>query len=84
MQLVCPYLPACLCDPRGSVGDCDSLFGTCTCRPGVTGQLCDECMDGYWGISQGCVPCDCCTDGTLGGVDKCNKVHRVLNSKVLM
>ena len=67
-------LPECPCDPRGSVGDCDSLFGTCTCQTGVTGQLCNECIDGYWGIAQGCIPCDCCTNGTLGGVDICDKV----------
>lgn len=69
-----PLLAGCGCHPGGTEGDCDSLFGTCICRPGAMGVLCNECIDGYWGISQGCVPCDCCTNGTVDGSDVCDKV----------
>ena len=66
---------ACPCDPRGTMGDCDPLFGECFCEPNVMGALCDQCDDGYWGLSQGlgCIPCDCCTNGSV--TTTCNKVH---------
>lgn len=78
------YHAACLCDPGGTVGDCDSLFGTCVCQPGATGQLCNECIDGYWGVSQGCIPCDCCTEGTVGSSNVCDKVYCFISTYMLV
>ena len=69
-------LPACQCNPNGTVGDCDPVTGTCTCRPLVTGSRCEQCEDEFWGLSQGlgCIPCDCCNNGSISNV--CNKVRR--------
>lgn len=78
------YHAACPCDPGGTVGDCDSLFGTCVCQPGATGQLCNECIDGYWGVSQGCIPCDCCTEGTVGSSNVCDKVYCFISTYMLV
>ncbi|XP_015787110.1 laminin subunit gamma-1-like [Tetranychus urticae] len=40
-----------LCDPRS---------GQCECKPNVMGRQCDQCMEGYWDISDnGCKSCDC-------------------------
>lgn len=65
---------ACPCNTRGTVGDCDPLFGKCFCEPNVIGPLCNECANGYWGLSQGlgCIPCDCCINGSINTT--CNKV----------
>ena len=52
------------------------MFGVCTCASeSVLGELCDECRDGYWGLSQGlpCIPCDCCTNGSNSHI--CDKVR---------
>ena len=66
---------ACQCNPNGTIGDCDTLFGTCTCLgPNILGDTCNECADGFWGLSQGsgCIPCDCCNNGSLNNI--CDKV----------
>ena len=56
----------CQCDSRGSASDdCDSVSGTCTCLPGVTGLRCDQCLPGFTGISSGvCVRCSCDPSGS--------------------
>ena len=56
----------CLCDPLGAVsGECDAITGQCTCRPGVTGLRCDQCLPGFAGMtSSGCVPCSCDLSGS--------------------
>ena len=67
---------ACECHPNGTLGDCSTVLGTCTCaNDNVLGELCDECRDGYWGLSQGlpCVPCDCCSNGSNSHI--CDKVR---------
>uniref|UniRef100_A0A8C8SMW2 Laminin subunit alpha 2 n=1 Tax=Pelusios castaneus TaxID=367368 RepID=A0A8C8SMW2_9SAUR len=57
-------------------GSCDSLSGACLiCKPGITGQHCERCADGYFGealgpgtfglsSSRGCVPCNCDSFGS--------------------
>uniref|UniRef100_A0A3B3Z8Y5 Uncharacterized protein n=1 Tax=Periophthalmus magnuspinnatus TaxID=409849 RepID=A0A3B3Z8Y5_9GOBI len=63
----------CDCDPVGSVegGVCDShtdldsgqISGQCRCKVNVRGLRCDDCKEGYYGLSlrdpQGCQPCNC-------------------------
>ena len=45
----------CNCHPLGSASnECDEA-GQCQCLPGVTGQLCDQCRSGFFGLSRtGC------------------------------
>ncbi|XP_071006455.1 laminin subunit alpha-4-like [Oncorhynchus clarkii lewisi] len=51
---------ACECSKCGT-GSCDDRTGTCHCKPGVTGRLCDRCEGGHTGFNgcQGCRRCDC-------------------------
>lgn len=54
--------PACDCDPVGSLegGVCDShtdldmrmIAGQCRCKANVKGTRCDDCKEGYFGLSQ--------------------------------
>lgn len=65
---------ACSCNPTGSVSNnCDPIDGTCTCKLGVGGDLCDHCLPGFMGFSEtGCQPCQCSLDGAISEV--CNNV----------
>uniref|UniRef100_A0A8C8RNI8 Laminin subunit gamma 2 n=1 Tax=Pelusios castaneus TaxID=367368 RepID=A0A8C8RNI8_9SAUR len=65
----------CNCNPRGSLGmQCDN-YGRCSCKPGVTGDKCDQCQPGFHSFSEaGCkaggqvssVQCDCDPAGSTG------------------
>ncbi|TRY84489.1 hypothetical protein DNTS_035836, partial [Danionella cerebrum] len=50
----------CECNKCGTAS-CDDRTGVCHCKPGVTGQLCDRCEDGYsgFGSCSGCRRCEC-------------------------
>uniref|UniRef100_A0A6Q2XBZ2 Laminin, alpha 4 n=1 Tax=Esox lucius TaxID=8010 RepID=A0A6Q2XBZ2_ESOLU len=50
----------CTCNECGTAS-CDDRTGTCHCKPGVTGRLCDQCEEGHTGFNscQGCRRCDC-------------------------
>ncbi|XP_053101455.1 laminin subunit alpha-5 isoform X2 [Hemicordylus capensis] len=50
----------CSCMPCGTES-CDSRTGQCHCKPGVTGQHCDQCQEGHYGYEtcSGCRKCDC-------------------------
>uniref|UniRef100_A0A8D3CXR2 Laminin, beta 2-like n=1 Tax=Scophthalmus maximus TaxID=52904 RepID=A0A8D3CXR2_SCOMX len=70
---------ACDCDPVGSLegGVCDShtdpdmvmIAGQCRCKANVKGMRCDDCKEGYYGLSQndplGCQPCNCDPRGII-------------------
>ncbi|KAL0967338.1 hypothetical protein UPYG_G00251000 [Umbra pygmaea] len=51
---------ACECSKCGTAS-CDDRTGTCHCKPGVSGRLCDQCEEGHTGFNscQGCRRCDC-------------------------
>ncbi|KAH0616507.1 hypothetical protein JD844_027654, partial [Phrynosoma platyrhinos] len=54
----------CNCNPSGSLSFsvCNPETGECLCQQFATGQHCEECLQGYWGIGSnlyGCSPCDC-------------------------
>ncbi|XP_034383476.1 laminin subunit alpha-4 [Cyclopterus lumpus] len=50
----------CECNECGT-SSCDDRKGVCHCKPGVTGRLCDQCEEAYFGFSscQGCRRCEC-------------------------
>ena len=62
----------CQCDVVGSLSlDCNPITGVCSCKPGVGGPLCDQCLPGFFGFSaSGCQPCSCHSVGSLSTI--CN------------
>ncbi|KAK2535550.1 Lamb1 [Columba livia] len=59
----------CNCDPAGSLpfSICDPATGECLCQRFATGQRCEKCLVGYWGLGNslhGCSPCDCDIGGS--------------------
>ncbi|XP_021041837.1 laminin subunit alpha-1 isoform X1 [Mus caroli] len=65
---------ACNCHENGSLsGVCHLETGLCDCKPHVTGQQCDQCLSGYYGLDTGlgCVPCNCSVEGSVS--DNCTE-----------
>ncbi|XP_029420162.1 laminin subunit alpha-1 isoform X2 [Nannospalax galili] len=63
---------ACDCHENGShSGVCHLETGLCDCKLYVTGQQCDQCLPGYYGLDTGlgCVPCNCSAAGSMS--DNC-------------
>uniref|UniRef100_A0A7M4F6Y3 Laminin subunit beta 4 n=1 Tax=Crocodylus porosus TaxID=8502 RepID=A0A7M4F6Y3_CROPO len=57
---------SCNCNPFGSLSlsICDPVTGECLCQRFTTGQRCEECIVGYWGLENslyGCSPCEFCS-----------------------
>ncbi|XP_070766889.1 laminin subunit beta-1 [Enoplosus armatus] len=79
---------ACDCDPVGSLegGVCDShtdlnmgmITGQCRCKANVKGTRCDDCKEGYYGLSQndplGCQPCNCDPRGIIMMGAPCDQI----------
>uniref|UniRef100_A0A7N8X2B0 Laminin, beta 2-like n=1 Tax=Mastacembelus armatus TaxID=205130 RepID=A0A7N8X2B0_9TELE len=79
---------ACDCDPVGSLegGVCDShtnlntglIAGQCRCKANVKGMRCDNCKEGFYGLSQndslGCQPCNCDPRGIILMEAPCDQI----------
>uniref|UniRef100_A0A669CLA0 Laminin, beta 2-like n=1 Tax=Oreochromis niloticus TaxID=8128 RepID=A0A669CLA0_ORENI len=79
---------ACDCDPVGSLegGVCDThtdfemgmIAGQCRCKVNVKGTRCDDCKEGYYGLSQndplGCQPCNCDPRGIIVMGAPCDQI----------
>uniref|UniRef100_A0A672J263 Laminin, beta 2-like n=1 Tax=Salarias fasciatus TaxID=181472 RepID=A0A672J263_SALFA len=79
---------ACDCDPVGSLegGVCDShtdldmgmISGQCRCKAHVKGLRCDDCKEGYYGLSHddplGCQPCNCDPRGIIMMGAPCDQI----------
>ena len=75
------FVSECNCNPSGvadSFGGCDNApeGSLCTCKPRVTGRICDVCESLYWNLKpynpDGCEECSCYKDGTIGGLAICD------------
>lgn len=51
------------CDTRGAVSPYPNNYGSCDCKPQVTGPNCDQCKPGSFHLSEkspdGCLKCFC-------------------------
>ncbi|XP_054991057.1 laminin subunit beta-2 [Sorex araneus] len=77
---------SCDCDPVGSQdgGRCDPhddptlglVSGQCRCKEHVVGSRCQQCRDGFFGLSasnpRGCQQCQCDARGTVPGRTPCD------------
>nr|XP_060634375.1 laminin subunit beta-4 [Anolis sagrei ordinatus] len=64
---------SCNCNPSGSLtfSVCNPVTGECLCQQFATGQHCEECIQGYWGLGSniyGCSPCDCDIGGAYNNL----------------
>nr|XP_046227110.1 laminin subunit alpha-1 [Scatophagus argus] len=58
----------CGCDASGALSSvCDVTTGQCVCKENVTGQTCDRCHSGFFGLQggQGCQACRCNKSGSV-------------------
>lgn len=61
MNACLPFLiSACECDLVGSLSPLCSDSGQCSCKPGVGGPTCNDCLPDFFNFtSEGCRSCDC-------------------------
>lgn len=59
------FCTECSCDLKGSFSTQCNSEGQCECKPGVTGERCDQCKPGFYDFSpSGCKDCHCETAGS--------------------
>ncbi|VDL57916.1 unnamed protein product [Hymenolepis diminuta] len=65
----------CQCHSIGSIGNrpCDRKTGQCHCKPGVTGQNCNRCLEGYKQTRSKITPCVKAVDSLIfsGSATRC-------------
>ncbi|WAR17004.1 PTPRT-like protein, partial [Mya arenaria] len=75
------------CDKKcssGCIGETCDTNGTCLCKPDFTGNICDSCVDGKYGVdcslrcSQGCEENIC---SLLDGSCNCSSYHTAENNE---
>lgn len=66
----------CGCHDLGSEHPQCDVQGRCRCRPGVTGDKCDQCLPYHFNLSsQGCTKCQCHPSGIMPGTENfCDSV----------
>ncbi|XP_027039863.1 laminin subunit beta-1-like [Pocillopora damicornis] len=61
----------CHCNLTGTVNSsnvCDKITGQCPCKQLLTGRTCNQCQDGYFGLTSenpGCTACNCDLAGSV-------------------
>lgn len=64
---------ACQCHPLGSLSAQCDIYGRCYCKPGVTGDKCDQCQPEFYNLSEsGCSACSCSIAGSLYNRPQCD------------
>lgn len=62
----------CTCNDSGAISNvCNKETGVCACLPNVGGENCDTCSSGYYSLEEGCLDCECNTNGTVNGSILC-------------
>ncbi|XP_038046444.1 laminin subunit gamma-1-like [Patiria miniata] len=72
----------CNCDPVGSLHlQCDSR-GQCTCKIGVGGEKCNQCLPNYFDFGvAGCTSCDCVIAGSVNSQPTCDSTTGLCECK---
>ena len=80
-----PHCEECRCHPDGTSSEfpgCNKNLKqaqgiVCPCRANVQGRQCDQCKDGFYGLSKenpkGCSMCECAKEGTLNELSTCDQ-----------
>jgi laminin gamma 1 len=67
------FCVACQCNEQGSISQQCNSEGQCECKPGVTGERCDQCKPGFYDFSpSGCKDCHCEAAGSWNNQPQCS------------